>query len=105
MKYDHFYKNNQVEEETDSFLYLFIEGRSRMIPKNFFRISCKAASVTVGLSPKSSSLPMDTLMPDSSENTRPFVATLFFFRNAAEKPEAHTCNGNQIFKIISPNFA
>jgi len=61
-----------------------------MIPKNFLRISCKAASVTAGLSPKSSSLPMDTLMPDSSENTRLFVATLFFLRNAAEKPEAHT---------------
>lgn len=61
-----------------------------MISKNFFRISSKAASVRAGLSPKSSSLPIDTLMPDSSENTRPLVATLFFLRNAAEKPEAQT---------------
>jgi len=90
MKYENFYKYNQVEEEFEPFFYLFTEGRSRMIPKNFFRISCKAASVTAGLSPKSSSPPMDTLMPDSSENTRLFVATLFFLRNAAEKPEAHT---------------
>lgn len=73
-----------------------------MISKNFFRISSKAASVRAGLS--QSSLPIDTLMPDSSENTRPLVATLFFLRNAAEKPEAQTWNDNQIIKIISTNL-
>jgi hypothetical protein len=70
--------------------YLFTEGRCRTTSKNFFSTKSKAASVALGLSTKSSLLPIDTLMPDSSDDTRPFVATLFFLRNAAEKPEAQT---------------
>lgn len=61
-----------------------------MTSKNFFSINSKAASVGAGLSPKSSLLPIDTLMLDSSETTRPLVPILFFLRNAAEKPEAQT---------------
>lgn len=56
-----------------------------MTSKTFFSINSKAASFAAGLDPKASPLPVD-----SSENTRPFVATLFFLRNAAEKPEAQT---------------
>jgi len=78
--------------------YLFTEGRFKITWKNFSRISNKAASVTAGFGSKPTAgfgfestawLPT-TPVPNSFELKDPFVATLLFFRNAAEKPDAHT---------------
>jgi len=64
-------------------------GRLRITAKNFSRIISKAVSVAAGLgSEKFIRAPM---FDSNDELTDPLVATLFFFKNAAEKPDAHTC--------------
>ena len=70
--------------------YLLTLGRFKTTSKNFSRTNSKAASVTAGLGSTTSLLPTNTFMPDSFEQIVPFVATLCFFRKAAEKPDAQT---------------
>lgn len=58
--------------------------------KKFSKSTSKAVSVTAGFG---SITVLATTDPsaESHEVDNPFVATLCFFRKAAEKPEAHTC--------------
>lgn len=69
--------------------YLFTAGNRKTTLKNFSRIRSKAVSVTAGLGSPTSLLETNRFVCSFS-STIPLVATLFFFRNAAEKPEAHT---------------
>lgn len=63
--------------------HLFTAGRFKTNSKNFFRRIKSASSVNRGL------ISIVFLSPVVS-TTAPFVATLFFFRKAAENPEAQT---------------
>ena len=75
-----------------SFCYLFTLGRFSITPKNFSRIKSKTVSVAAGLGSEKFILLIRVPMFDSHEELAdPLVATLFFFKRAAEKPDAHTC--------------
>lgn len=75
---------------TDSKHYLLIAGKFKTTSKNFSRTTNKALSATAGLGPKLESPVSVMPFPESFEPTIPFVATLCFFKKAAEKPEAQT---------------
>lgn len=70
--------------------HLFTEGRFKTTLKNFSKTSSKAASVMAGLASTTVLAPLDACTPGSFAASSPFVATLCFFRKAAEKPEAQT---------------
>lgn len=69
--------------------YLLTAGRFKITSKNFSRITSKAASLIAGLA---------TMSPVF---LYPFAAILFFFRNAAENPEAQTYNGVHKLELSS----
>jgi len=88
-----------MSDETRSFIvcYLFTLGRFRITAKNFSRTKSKAVSVAAGLG-------WEMFIPFDSydELADPLVATLLFFKNAAEKPDAHTCFNKA--KLVSRKF-
>lgn len=63
-------------------------GRFRTTPKNFSRTRSKAVSVKAGLTSMEVLVP--TVTSESGLVAEPLVPTLFFFKNAAENPEAKT---------------
>ena len=69
---------------------LFTIGRFKIISKNFSRTANKADSAKAGLGSMNVFLPTNTSISDSFEVACTFVATLCFFRKAAEKPDAQT---------------
>lgn len=72
--------------------YLFTLGRFSITLKNFSRTKSKAVSVAAGLdSEKFIPLIRAPTLGSHDELADPLVPTLFFFKNAAEKPDAHTC--------------
>lgn len=72
--------------------YLFTFGRFRITAKNFSRTKSRAVSVAPGLGwEKFIPLFLAPMFDSFDELADPLVATLFFFKNAAEKPDAHTC--------------
>jgi hypothetical protein len=69
---------------------LFTIGRFKITSKNFSRTANKADSAMAGLGSMNVLLPTNTSISDSFELACTFVATLCFFRKAAEKPDAQT---------------
>lgn len=76
--------------QSENNFYLLIVGKSRTTSKNFFKATNKAVSVTVGLGSPYEPSAVVVPLPVTFELIIPFVATLFFFKRAAEKPEAQT---------------
>jgi hypothetical protein len=70
-----------------------MDGMFRITSKNFPKTPSKAASVNAGFEAKpepKSEITMTSVRILLGTDNDPFDATLFFFRKAAEKPEAHT---------------
>lgn len=70
-----------------------MEGMFRITSKNFSKTPSKAASVNPGLGSKpepESETTMTSVRILLGTDNDPFDAMLFFFRKAAENPEAHT---------------
>jgi hypothetical protein len=70
-----------------------MDGMFRITSKNFSKNPSKAASVNAGFGSKpepKSEINMTFVRILLGTDIDPFDTTLFFFRRAAEKPEAHT---------------
>lgn len=70
------------------FTYWLTVGKFKITSKNFSRTTSRAASLIVGLAAMSSVF------------LYPFAAILFFFKKAAENPEAQTYKARQSCSVI-----